>query len=319
MLVAMRAVAGAVLAAALLVWAAPAQAYDFGKDWGYAVVDDNPFTDPGTGALLPATQVFPRGRIKDKDAKDCCNVALTVTVIGTAGQTLTNFIVRDGQEVFRTIDRRLDTSPNPIASIRYQFCRSDDKCATHAIARPPAPVTPPPPNPTPTPNPNPTPLDDLDGDGYPATTDCSDVNNTVHPGAPEVPGNGIDDDCVGGDVPARVTALVRSKFSVASRRSSPKVNLLRVQDAPPGAQVDVLCSGRRCPFKQRVRTVDAKGAVSLTKLFRKRLAPGITLDIIVSRPNTIAKVSRYLIRRGKIPAQRSLCLPLGATKPQKTC
>ena len=54
MLVAMRAVAGAVLAAALVVWAAPAQAYDFGKEWGYAVVDDNPFTDPGTGALLPA-------------------------------------------------------------------------------------------------------------------------------------------------------------------------------------------------------------------------------------------------------------------------
>ena len=67
----MRAAVGAVLAAVLLVWAAPAQAYDFGKDWGYAVVDDKPFTDPGTGALLPATQVFPRGRIKDKDANDC--------------------------------------------------------------------------------------------------------------------------------------------------------------------------------------------------------------------------------------------------------
>ena len=160
---------------------------------------------------------------------------------------------------------------------------------------------------------------DADGDGYPSTTDCSDANNTVHPGAPEVPGNGIDDDCAGGDQPGKVVALVRSKFSVASRRSSPKVNLLRVKDAPPGAQVDVLCSGKRCPFKQRMRTVDAKGAVSLTKLFRKRLAPGITLDIVVSQPNTIAKVSRYLIRRGKIPAQRSLCLPLGATQPQKTC
>ena len=88
MLVAMRAVVGAVLAAALLVWAAPAQAYDFGKEWGYAVVDDKPFTDPGTGALLPATQVFPRGRIKDKDAQDCCNVALTVTVARCGGTLL---------------------------------------------------------------------------------------------------------------------------------------------------------------------------------------------------------------------------------------
>jgi hypothetical protein len=173
--------------------------------------------------------------------------------------------------------------------------------------------------PTPTVSPSPSPLVDADGDGYPSTTDCSDVNNTVHPGAPELPGNGIDDDCSGGDQPGKVVALVRSRFSIAGKRSSPKVNLLRVQDAPAGAQVDVLCTGKRCPFKQRTRRTDANGEVSLTKLFKKRLAPGITLDIVISRPNTIAKVSRYVIRRGKIPSQRSLCLPLGATKPQKRC
>ena len=173
--------------------------------------------------------------------------------------------------------------------------------------------------PNPNPNPNPSPDVDADGDGYPASADCSDINNTVHPGAAEIPGNGIDDDCSGGDQPGKVVAVVRSRFSVASRRSSPKVNLLRVQDAPAGAQVDVLCSGRHCPFRQRVRTADANGTVSLTKLFRKRLTPGITLDVVVSRPNTIAKVARYVIRRGKIPGQRSMCLPLGATKPQKHC
>jgi hypothetical protein len=50
---------------------------------------------------------------------------------------------------------------------------------------------------------------DLDGDGFFAgpgcqagmITDCNDNNNAVSPGAPEVCGNGVDDDCKDGDEP----------------------------------------------------------------------------------------------------------------------
>lgn len=40
---------------------------------------------------------------------------------------------------------------------------------------------------------------DADGDGYPATIDCDDSVDTVHPLAPEIPYDGIDQDCTGAD------------------------------------------------------------------------------------------------------------------------
>jgi len=37
--------------------------------------------------------------------------------------------------------------------------------------------------------------EDEDDDGYPATEDCNDHDPEVNPGMPEIPGNGVDDDC----------------------------------------------------------------------------------------------------------------------------
>ena len=40
---------------------------------------------------------------------------------------------------------------------------------------------------------------DLDGDGFPQEDDCDDTEADIYPGAPEVIGDGIDQNCDGVD------------------------------------------------------------------------------------------------------------------------
>ena len=178
---------------------------------------------------------------------------------------------------------------------------------------------PPPPAPgaTPTPTPVPgAPLVDADRDGVPPGADCDDTNSRVYPGAPEVANDDIDQDCSGADAAGRLTAIVGFAANYTSRWT--KFRRLRVTEAPANATVTVSCSGKHkgCP-KDKSFTTSAKGSVSLTKLFRKRLRPGAVITVAVTAPNTLGRVKKLTIRRSHTPRSQTLCLVPGAPTPTK--
>lgn len=168
--------------------------------------------------------------------------------------------------------------------------------------------------PTPTPDPN-VPAADADRDNVSPPTDCDDTNSRVYPGAPEVVGDGFDQDCNGVDAAGRVSAIVA--FDSRSTSKSTKFRSLRVTEAPAGANVLVKCTGKRkgCP-KSATFTTSAKGSVSLTKHFRKRLRVGAVVEIHVTTPNAVGKVRKLTIQRKRVKAQ-SLCVNPGALNPSR--
>ena len=312
---------GTVLAAlgVVLAYGAPAQAIEIDKPWGYAYIDPDPFLDPSTRALLPTTQVFPRGQIRDKEPPDGHDVRVTVLVF-TPGNSSAQTSYHVNEPDFNTVsfDRRVDIQPFQVAYLRYDFCRfippngELKDCEFVRIGRP-APPQPPPGGGPPPPPPDP----DGDGDGVPASRDCRDDNAGVWPGGVEVPGNGIDDDCTGGDRPARITAGVTNDWLVIGART--RVRELRVRGAPRTARVQVRCKGKHCPFRVRRAEVGANGGAKLGRFFRKPLRPGTTIEIRITAPYSIGKVVRYRIRHGALPADRTRCLKPGGTKPRRRC
>jgi hypothetical protein len=177
-------------------------------------------------------------------------------------------------------------------------------------------------------------LPDDDLDGVTAPQDCDDRNAAIRPGAADVPGDGIDQDCSGGDAkPApgpgpgpgpggdatrAQPASVRNRWLVGSR--STQVATLAVREAPTGATVRVTCKGRGCAFKRRTLTVGRDGRAVFTKRFKGRgLKPGAVIEVRITAGGYFGKVVRYTVRKGKLPKSKVLCLRPGASKPVATC
>jgi hypothetical protein len=165
--------------------------------------------------------------------------------------------------------------------------------------------------------PLPPPNEDVDKDGYKATafggTDCNDNAPGIHPGALDIPGDHVDQNCDGLD---RADPVVSNEVTFKAERH-PTYTVIKspVEVAGPlakGMEVILRCVGGGCTLprqKVMVRRRTAGGVKLGGGLVGESLLPGASLIVKISRPGYIGRQVSYTIRRHAPVKKVELCLP----------
>jgi hypothetical protein len=161
---------------------------------------------------------------------------------------------------------------------------------------------------------------DRDGDGTLNEADCAPDDAAVHPGAGEVVGNDVDEDCAGGPGFLRVEAGIT--FDFAKLRKPPRIRFtaLRVTDLKRGDRIEMRCRGKGCAFRRAAQTVRGRRRqVNVAGRFKRRyLRRGAVVELRILRAQFEGKVFRLRVTRGPSVKRARLCLQPGETTP-RTC
>ncbi len=171
---------------------------------------------------------------------------------------------------------------------------------------------------------------DEDGDGAAAVArgggDCNDDNPAIGPSARDRPQNGVDENCDGRDSAyPRVQNEVERVFAYSTSAHRTVGFLKPFKVAGPlvkGMVVRLRCKGRGCPFSRlavAVAKTQRGGLVIGEGLVRKRLDPGASVTLIITRPGYVGKALRFTTRnRGSMKIE-TLCVPVGTTALKQSC
>jgi hypothetical protein len=147
---------------------------------------------------------------------------------------------------------------------------------------------------------------DGDGDGSDIRADCNDANPAVHPGAAEIPGNGVDENCDGKDTAVLgTTKPVALQFTLSASGKGTKLTKLRLTGVPKGATVTVTCKGKGCPkglSKKGYVKRNAPSTVNLAAYIKRRIPTTATITVTVAKPGATSAVRVLKTRTAKTPS-----------------
>jgi Ca2+-binding RTX toxin-like protein len=161
---------------------------------------------------------------------------------------------------------------------------------------------------------------DVDGDGFLPPADCAPTNPAVHPGAGEIVGNDVDEDCSGGPGYLRVVSPVSFGYDRDRKRSRVRFTKFTIGEVKAGDRIEIRCKtgSKGCAFATKRITGGSKRSLNAVSYFKQRfLKRGAVVEVRSTRPNEIGAVRRLTVgKKGAIKSEL-LCLPPRASAPSR--
>jgi hypothetical protein len=151
---------------------------------------------------------------------------------------------------------------------------------------------------------------DRDDDGVARPQDCDDANAAIRPGAREVRGNRVDENC---DTRIEPFPPLLGSVSVRWAKAGDATRNLRLTARKflRGATVEVRCIGGGCPSRTFTRTVRSSSENLQSALGSRVIRRGARLEVRVTSPSRIGRMLRFRFGKAGQPDVDFLCLPPG--------